>query len=379
MKDHVLFGELFLKSGTLLSIVYILSSLYVILYCYLHKMRLKSNRTVLLSYVVGLISIVILICAKHLMPTATEYVNLYGFKSVSLSNFIILFLPIQIYFIQKRGYIKPSLSNIIGVYSLFLFLNLVVLSLFANNIVNHIPIILYPISVIIVGVISFQAYSIYSYVTTNGLKMVITNGEVEEIFTLFASILLSILIFLTIVLKWHPANREGLKLILALINFVFLIIIYVKANNNTPLSLCQIDGNRSRMIESIDGGSFDQNKSNEIKERLVEYFITEKPYLEPKINILQVSLYLYTNKTYVSRVINEHFNCNFSQFVNSYRVKEAVSLFKEDTSLSIQQMCDMSGFGSMATFSIAFRYFSGQSPADWCKNYKIGVTKHSYR
>ncbi len=379
MKNHILFGELFLKSGTLLSIIYILSSVYIIFYCYIHKKRLKSSSTLLISYIIGLVSITALILVKHLMPNATEYVNIYGYRSVSLSNFIILFLPIHIYFIQKRGYIKPTIPVVVFIYSLFLFLNVVVLYLFSNNIVSHLPIILYPISIILIGVIVFQVYSIYSYITSHGLKMIIINRDIEEIFTLFVSIVLSIIIFMTILLKWHPANREGLKLILALTNFVFLFIIYNKVSKDIPLLLYNSDQSVSRHNGIGEGNIFDGDKSNEIKERLLEYFKNEKPYLEPKLNILQVALYLYTNKTYLSRVINDHFNCNFSQFVNNYRVQEAVSLYKDDTSLSIQQMCEMSGFGSMATFSIAFRYFSGQSPADWCKNYKIGLAKQNFR
>lgn len=108
-------------------------------------------------------------------------------------------------------------------------------------------------------------------------------------------------------------------------------------------------------------------RAEELYDRLIQYFDQKKPYLNPDIKIREVALYLYTNKTYLSRVINEKKRQNFNQFVNFYRIDEVRRLFKENTNLTIQELSAMSGFGSMATFSIAFRYFTGTTPADWCK------------
>ncbi len=115
----------------------------------------------------------------------------------------------------------------------------------------------------------------------------------------------------------------------------------------------------------------ESRKIEDLKERLLSYFEKEKPYLKADLTIHEVSLYLYSNKTYLSRVINEQFNSNFNQFVNYYRVEEAKRLYKSNTNLSVHQICDMAGFGSMATFCIAFRYYVGNSPAEWCKEQRI--------
>ncbi|MCK9305689.1 MAG: helix-turn-helix domain-containing protein [Bacteroidales bacterium] len=108
-------------------------------------------------------------------------------------------------------------------------------------------------------------------------------------------------------------------------------------------------------------------RAEELYERLIIYFDQKKPYLNPNLKIREVALYLYTNKTYLSRVINEKKRQNFSQFTNYYRIEEVQRLFRENSNLTIQELSAMSGFGSMATFSIAFRYFMGATPADWCK------------
>ncbi len=115
----------------------------------------------------------------------------------------------------------------------------------------------------------------------------------------------------------------------------------------------------------------DSLKADDLYERLLKYFEKEKPYLKADLKIREVALYLYSNKTYLSRIINDKNNLNFNQFVNYYRIEEVKQLFKENNKLNIQELCYMSGFGSMATFSIAFRYHLGYTPADWCKEQKL--------
>jgi AraC-like DNA-binding protein len=115
----------------------------------------------------------------------------------------------------------------------------------------------------------------------------------------------------------------------------------------------------------------DSLKADDLYERLLKYFDKEKPYLKADLKIREVALYLYSNKTYLSRIINDKNNLNFNQFVNYYRIEEVKQLFKENNKLNIQELCYMSGFGSMATFSIAFRYHLGYTPADWCKEQKL--------
>ncbi len=127
----------------------------------------------------------------------------------------------------------------------------------------------------------------------------------------------------------------------------------------------------SEMIDQLSEDSkftkLEENKANDLKERLVRYFEDEKPYLNKNLSINEVSLYLYTNKTYLSKIINDDLGQNFNQFVNSFRIEEVQKLFNANRDLSIHELRKLSGFGCMASFTIAFRVFLGSSPADWCK------------
>ena len=107
-----------------------------------------------------------------------------------------------------------------------------------------------------------------------------------------------------------------------------------------------------------------------ICDNLMEYFEKEKPYLNPGIKIVDVAEYLNTNKSYLSKIINSHFQKNFSQFINWYRIRDAMDLFIKNPKIDIRIMAGMSGFQSMTTFNTAFTRYTGMTPGEWCKKYK---------
>jgi YesN/AraC family two-component response regulator len=124
-------------------------------------------------------------------------------------------------------------------------------------------------------------------------------------------------------------------------------------------------------VESTEDHIATYEDDEELYKRLMDFFEPEKPYLNPKLTINELAVTLYTNKTYLSALINRRFKMNFSQFLNHYRVREAQRVFRHNPSLSLKSLCEMSGFGSMASFNIAFRLFSGYTPAEWCREQKI--------
>jgi AraC-like DNA-binding protein len=107
-----------------------------------------------------------------------------------------------------------------------------------------------------------------------------------------------------------------------------------------------------------------------IRARLCSLFESEKPYLSSDITITEISERLFTNKSYLSKVLNNAMNMNFNEFVNSYRVNEAMRLFIEDNSLSLKQLCEMSGFKHVSSFNNAFKLHTGNTPGEWCRRVK---------
>ncbi len=124
---------------------------------------------------------------------------------------------------------------------------------------------------------------------------------------------------------------------------------------------------RSNLVAAQNSEQLEDCRYYQIKERLEQYFETGKPYLNKKLSIKDVASKLYTNKTYLSKIINDNMGVNFNQYVNTYRMKEVDRLLMEDKEMSMKELCDKAGFGCMATFAVAFRLNKGDSPAEWCK------------
>lgn len=110
--------------------------------------------------------------------------------------------------------------------------------------------------------------------------------------------------------------------------------------------------------------------NNKLEKRLLEYFEEEKPFLYPELKIWEVSNYLGTNRTYVSRIIKEHFHQNFCGFVNFYRIEEAKRLLTNPdySEISLDTLAEKSGFGSLASFIRIFKEATGKTPGSYRKH-----------
>lgn len=107
-----------------------------------------------------------------------------------------------------------------------------------------------------------------------------------------------------------------------------------------------------------------------LKERLLEYFESEKPYLSKNLTMEEVAMRLFTNKSYLSKTINVEMNKNFRELVNYYRVKEAINIFSSNTEISMNELRDRCGFNNNASFTSAFKLNTGYTPGEWCRDMK---------
>ncbi len=104
--------------------------------------------------------------------------------------------------------------------------------------------------------------------------------------------------------------------------------------------------------------------------RMKEYMETKRPYLSSVFCLDDMAKALYTNGGYVSRMINSCTGGNFSRYVNNYRVRYAMELFKKDPGLKVSELGQLSGFSTKVTFNMAFKLIAGQTPGEWCRHWQ---------
>ena len=98
---------------------------------------------------------------------------------------------------------------------------------------------------------------------------------------------------------------------------------------------------------------------------LDEWMASEKPYLNPDFQLMDLRQVLPMNRTYLSQFINSEYGCSFYRWVNGLRVEEAKRLMTEHPELKMQDVAERCGFASRETFSRTFVRETGTTPSEW--------------
>jgi AraC-like DNA-binding protein len=113
-----------------------------------------------------------------------------------------------------------------------------------------------------------------------------------------------------------------------------------------------------------------QNLSNELKEDLIQLFSEKKVYKENNISLEILSHRLNTTRHNTSQIINEHFNMNFFELINKFRIKEAAKIFEDDVqgSLNIIDVAYEVGYNNKVTFNKAFKKEMSVTPSEYIRS-----------
>ena len=119
--------------------------------------------------------------------------------------------------------------------------------------------------------------------------------------------------------------------------------------------------------------------SQELKENLTFLFAVEKIYKENNICLEMVAQRLNTTRHNASQVINEHFNVNFHELVNQYRIIEAKEILDNDPNknLNIIDVAYEVGYNNKVTFNKAFKKDTSLTPSEYQKK-KSGFSQKQF-
>lgn len=126
---------------------------------------------------------------------------------------------------------------------------------------------------------------------------------------------------------------------------------------------CKVLEESSRDGEKYAMSSMSGSKGEDLYHRLVSLIESEKIYRDSNLTIDRLALILGTNRSYLSRVVNEYAGMNFNRYINKYRVADAVESISENPGILIKQLSADLGFKSTSTFYKAFQDETGISPS----------------
>jgi AraC-like DNA-binding protein len=109
---------------------------------------------------------------------------------------------------------------------------------------------------------------------------------------------------------------------------------------------------------------------NGTEQKLLELYEKEKIYIHPDLNLIDISSKLNTNRTYISRIINQQFGLSFCDFTNKYRIEEACRILSDPElqNLGMKEVSVRSGFTGESSFYRIFKREKGIAPGEWRKH-----------
>lgn len=90
-------------------------------------------------------------------------------------------------------------------------------------------------------------------------------------------------------------------------------------------------------------------------------------FLQSSLRADEVAGMMHTNRTYLSRMIREEFQCSFSDYINRKRIEYAQELMKAAPKMRMSDLAEQSGFVNASAFSRTFKQYTGTPPKDWLK------------
>lgn len=114
----------------------------------------------------------------------------------------------------------------------------------------------------------------------------------------------------------------------------------------------------------------DDELTTEYKARLETLMEEKQPYLDPQLTLRGLAAQMDISPNQLSQLLNEGFDRNFSEFVNSYRLSEFKSKVGNDglQHLTLLALAYDSGFNSKTVFNTFFKKSTGMTPKAYWKS-----------
>ncbi|MEM8764322.1 MAG: AraC family transcriptional regulator [Bacteroidota bacterium] len=111
----------------------------------------------------------------------------------------------------------------------------------------------------------------------------------------------------------------------------------------------------------------DKSKYQKEIERLMVFMSEKKPYLDDDLTLQKLSLQTDIPKKQLSFLLNRVLGKHFFDYINSYRIEEAIVLLKNER-LNIKQVMYGVGFNSKSSFNTAFKKHTAFTPTAYRSN-----------
>ena len=129
------------------------------------------------------------------------------------------------------------------------------------------------------------------------------------------------------------------------------------------------DSLSSGQDEKEKAASMDVTELESIKAKVEQVMRNNQSYHDPSLSLTKLAELAKTNPHSLSKVINEGYQMNFNDFVNSYRIKEfkQLALQEDYQNQTLLAIAFTVGFNSKSAFNRSFKKLEGCTPREFLK------------
>ena len=117
-----------------------------------------------------------------------------------------------------------------------------------------------------------------------------------------------------------------------------------------------------------DGNNLSEGFKDRLFQTIEAFMSSSEMVFDPGFGLQQLANAVGSNSSYVSQVINERTDGNFSAFLNRYRIREACKRINDEEQygqLTLEAISDSVGFKSRTTFRRSFKLITGLNPSEY--------------
>jgi AraC-like DNA-binding protein len=198
-------------------------------------------------------------------------------------------------------------------------------------------------------------------------------------FSFYFAVYLTLYFLLVLVLTFTNSYQLQMDYVMLLITSMSLYAIGYSAMKNPEIFKALPDPEAPVSTLNVESQPVaGANRFPGLKERLLQYMETGRPYLKSDLKISELAESLSVPYHQLSELINDEFLVNFYDFINKYRVEEAKRILIDNTrNFKMLAIAYEVGFNSKATFNRVFKKFTGQTPSDFQEKYSLASQRRS--
>lgn len=118
-------------------------------------------------------------------------------------------------------------------------------------------------------------------------------------------------------------------------------------------------------ISIIEDASRLQADEENLRMKFEDLIVTEQLFLRQGLRITDIATMLETNRTYISRLVNNTYNMSFSDYINTLRIDYAEQYLLHNRDAKQSDIAASCGFPNASAFNNVFKKITGVTPKIW--------------